>query len=190
MPSKEIGPLRNGSALLLDQRVQESCGGLPSAHQLVSSSKCNNLLILPGWGTSWQCSFPLRCCLHSSPSCCPQAVIPADKLLLIAILLLNKALAGATPAWTLRWQIMRNWSPNISALTQPGEQPVTLVADVMWGSLSPWWETRMVSSPMWAWFALSVSLLIMQTLSETCLNGWETKSKLSLPEKYYAHKAI
>lgn len=30
---------------------------------------------------------------------------------------------------------MRNWSPNISALTQTGEQPVTLAADVMWGSL-------------------------------------------------------
>lgn len=98
MPSQEIGPLRNGSALLLDQRVQESCGGLPGAHQLVSSLKCNHLLILPGWGTSWQCSFPLPCCLHSSPSCCPQAVIPADKQLLITILLLNKALAGATPA--------------------------------------------------------------------------------------------
>lgn len=177
MPSQEIGPLRNGSEFLLVQTVQESCGSLPSAHQLVSLSKCNNLLILPGWGTSWQCSFPLPCCLHSSPSHCPQAALPAAKLLLITILLLHKALAGITLALnSLEMNheelVPKHFRINTAWRTAYGSHSRCLFPDVMWESLSSSVQDKDGFQPcvvcMWSWFPLSDPLLIMQTLPETC----------------------
>lgn len=147
MPSEGIGPLRNGSELLLVQTGQESCGGLPSAHQLVSMSKCNSLLILMGHKLAVLLLTPhlatpglrpLQPSCFSSPFCSYMGWL----------------LASPQP-WTLWWWTTRNWSPNTSESAQPAEQPVALVTgacSLIWCGCPcpPQCKTRVASSPVWS----------------------------------------
>jgi len=115
-----------------------------------------------------QAGSALSCC----PAACTALLLAAPKLRSLQPSCFSSSSSSYTRCllaspwpWTLRWWTVRNWSPNISELTQPGEEPVALAAgacSLMWcgGSLSSPVQDKDGFQPsvvfMWSQFALSL----------------------------------